>query len=476
MAIRLTKIVATLGPASGSKTVIRNLIAKGVDIFRLNLSHGDHETVRKWIHWIREVEKERHTFIGILLDLQGPKIRVGKFEQGSILLKRGQRIIFTTEKKMGDSSLVPVQYLRFHKEVGVGNRIYLDDGKLSGVVKNISGQRVEVEILVGGTLSDHKGLNLPDASLSADPITAKDKKDLKFGIQEGVDMVALSFVGSAKDIQRLRGMILKEGGKGVEVIAKIERKQAVENLEEIVQAADGIMVARGDLGIEISLTEVPVVQQRILREGAKHSKPVIVATQMLESMIENPRPTRAEVSDVASAVMDCADAIMLSGETAVGKHATDAVGVMVETALTTEAYMAESKMIEPWNRFFKEDPSINAGITYSANRMVELLHAKAMIIFTLSGGTAKMVASPKPMVPIFSFTSSLQRARLLNLVRGAVPFLVEEDRHLLLHIEELITMLKNKRLVKKGDRVVITTGIPVNIPNWTNVIRVEEVP
>ena len=475
MAIRLTKIVATLGPASGSKTVIRNLIAKGVNIFRLNLSHGDHETVRKWIHWIREVEKERHTFIGILLDLQGPKIRVGKFEQGSILLKRGQRIIFTTEKKMGDSSLVPVQYLRFHKEVGVGNRIYLDDGKLSGVVKNISGQRVEVEILVGGT-SDHKGLNLPDASLSADPITAKDKKDLKFGIQEGVDMVALSFVGSAKDIQRLRGLILKEGGKEVEVIAKIERKQAVENLEEIVQAADGIMVARGDLGIEISLTEVPVVQQRILREGAKHSKPVIVATQMLESMIENPRPTRAEVSDVASAVMDCADAIMLSGETAVGKHATDAVGVMVETALTTEAYMAESKMIEPWNRFFKEDPSINAGITYSANRMVELLHAKAMIIFTLSGGTAKMVASPKPMVPIFSFTSSLQRARLLNGVRGAVPFLVEEDRHLLLHLEELITMLKNKRLVKKGDRVVITTGIPVNIPNWTNVIRVEEVP
>ena len=476
MAIRLTKIVATLGPASGSKTVIRNLIAKGVDIFRLNLSHGDHETVRKWIHWIRQVEKARHTFIGILLDLQGPKIRVGKFEQGSILLKRGQRIIFTTEKKMGDSSLVPVQYLRFHKEVGVGNRIYLDDGKLSGVVKNISGQRVEVEILVGGTLSDHKGLNLPDASLSAAPITVKDKKDLKFGIQEGVDMVALSFVGSAKDIQRLRGMILKEGGKGVEVIAKIERKQAVENLEEIVQAADGIMVARGDLGIEISLTEVPVIQQRILREGAKHSKPVIVATQMLESMIENPHPTRAEVSDVASAVMDCADAIMVSGETAVGKHATDAVGVMVETALTTEAYMAESKMIEPWNRFFKEDPSINAGITYSANRMVELLHAKAMIIFTLSGGTAKMVASPKPMVPIFSFTSSLQRARLLNLVRGAVPFLVEEDRHLLLHIEELITMLKNKRLVKKGDRVVITTGIPVNIPNWTNVIRVEEVP
>ncbi len=473
--VRLTKIIATLGPASGSKKVIRNLVAKGVDIFRLNLSHGDHETVRQWIHWIREVESERHTYIGILLDLQGPKIRVGKFEQGSIHLKRGQTLTFTTEKKMGNASLVPVQYAHFHKEVGVGNRVYLDDGNLSGVVKSISGQNVQVEILVGGILSNHKGLNLPDARLSADPITAKDKVDLKFGLQEGIDLVALSFVDSAKDVKRLRGLIRKGGGKGVEVIAKIERKQAVENLEEIVEAADGIMVARGDLGIEIPLTEVPVVQQKILREGAKYSKPVIVATQMLESMIENSRPTRAEVSDVAGAVMDCADAIMLSGETAVGKHATTAVGVMVETALTTEAYMARTKAIEPWNRFFREDPSINAGITYSANRLVELLHANAMVIFTLSGGTAKMVASPKPMVPIFSFTSSLQRARLLNLVRGAIPFLVEEDRHLLLHIEQMIVMLKNKRLVKKGDRVVITTGIPVNIPNWTNVIRVEEV-
>lgn len=476
MAVRLTKIIATLGPASGSKKAIRNLVAKGVNIFRLNLSHGDHETVRQWIHWIRDVEKEQHTFIGILLDLQGPKIRVGRFEDGSIHLKRGQQVVFTTQKTLGNSSLVHVQYAQFHKEVDVGNKVYLDDGKLSGVVRGVSGQKVKVEVTVGGILTDHKGLNLPDARLSADPITAKDKKDLTFGLEEGVDMVALSFTGSAKDVLRLRNMINKKGGKGVEVIAKIERKQAVENLEEIVEAADGVMVARGDLGIEISLTEVPVVQQKILREGAKRAKPVIVATQMLESMIESPRPTRAEVSDVAGAVMDCADAIMLSGETAMGKHATAAVGVMVETALTTEAYLSDSRKVAPWDRFSQEDSSINAGITYSANRMVEFLQAKAMIVFTFSGGTAKMVASQNPMVPIFTFTSSLNRARLLNLVRGAVPFLVEEDRHLLLHMEQIIIMLKNKRLVKKGDRVVITTGIPLGIPNWTNVIRVEEVP
>jgi len=476
MAIRLTKIVATLGPASGSKAVIKSLVAKGVNIFRLNLSHGDHETVRKWIHWIREVEEEHHSYVGILLDLQGPKIRVGKFKEGSINIKRGQRLTFTTEKVIGDENLVPVQYPRFHQEVTKGGRIFLDDGKLSGVVKKVSGQKVEVEIQTGGILSDHKGINLPDAKLTADPITAKDKADLKFGIQEGVDMVALSFTGCAKDVKRLKALIRKNGGHGIEAIAKIERKQAVENLEEIIIEADGVMVARGDLGIEISLTEVPVVQQRILRQAAKHCKPVIVATQMLESMIEHPRPTRAEVSDIASAVMDCADAIMLSGETAVGKHAVAAVGVMVETALKSEAYLAETRSIDPWNRFFEGEPTINAGITYSANRMVELLNADAMVVFTVSGGTAKMVASPKPMVPIFAFTPSLHRARVLSLIRGIVPFVVEEDKHLLLHMEQLIIMLKKRRLLKKGDRVVINTGIPVDIPNWVNIIRVEVVP
>lgn len=476
MPIPLTKIVATLGPASGSKSAIKNLVAKGVNIFRLNLSHGTHETVRQWIHWIREVEEEHHSYIGILLDLQGPKIRVGKFKEGFIHLKRSQKLTFTTEKKIGDETLVPVQYANFHKEVAKGGRIFLDDGKLSGVVRQVSGKNVEVEMLGDGILSNHKGINLPDSKLTADPITAKDKADLKFGIQEGVDLVALSFTGCAKDVKRLKGLMRKNGGHGIEVIAKIERKQAVENLEEIIEEADGVMVARGDLGIEISLTEVPIVQQKILREGARHSKPVIVATQMLESMIENSRPTRAEVSDVANAVMDCADAIMLSGETAVGKHPAAAVGVMVETALKAEAYLSETRSIDPWNRFFQGEPTINAGITYSANRMVELLKAKAMVVFTHSGGTAKMVASPKPMVPVFAFTPSLHRARALNLIRGVVPFVVEEDKHLLLHMEQLVIMLKKRRLLKKGDRVVITTGIPVGIPNWTNIIRVEEVP
>lgn len=400
---------------------------------------------------------------------------MGKFKGGSISLKRGQRLTFSTGINIGEGDQVPVQYARFHQEVSRGGRIFLDDGKISGVVKQVKGKEVEVEIQTGGVLSDHKGINLPDAKLTADPITAKDKADLKFGVQEGVDLVALSFTGCAKDLKRLKSMIRKHGSQGIEVIAKIERKQAVDNLEEIIEEADGVMVARGDLGIEVSLTEVPIVQQRILREGARRSKPVIVATQMLESMIENPQPTRAEVSDVANAVMDCADAIMLSGETAVGKNAVGAVGVMVETALKTEAYLAETQGIDPWNIHMEKEPTINAGITYSANKMVELLHAKAIVVFTHSGGTAKMVASSKPRVPIFAFTPSLHRARLLNLIRGTIPFVVEEDKHLLLHMEQLIIMLKKRRFLKKGDKVVITTGIPVGIPNWTNIIRVEEV-
>jgi len=295
------------------------------------------------------------------------------------------------------------------------------------------------------------------------------------GLQEGVDFVALSFASTAGDIEVLRRLIRRSGGKA-EIIAKIERKKAVENLEEIVQTADGVMVARGDLGIEIPLAEVPVVQQNILRLGSVHGKPVIVATQMLESMIVNHRPTRAEVSDIAQAVMGGADAIMLSAETAVGKHPKAAVRVMVDTVMEMEAYQRRHKRILPWSWFFKETPPINRGITYSANRMVELLDAGALIIFTLSGGTARQVAAPRPMAPIFSFTSDLARARKLTLLRGALPFVVKDSHDFLEDLSGIFRLLKRKRLVKRGDRVVITSGIPFGIPQWTNVIRVEEVP
>ena len=475
MTVRLTKIIATLGPASGTKNKIKELVKSGVNVFRLNLSHGDHEVVRQWIRWIRETEEELKIFIGVLLDLQGPKIRVGKFQNGDIELKAGKEIVLTTEKAIGHETLVPIQYKSFHKDVKAGDQIFFNDGNLCVVVKKVSGERVTVVVKTGGTLSDHKGVNLPDSPLTTSVLTPKDRKDLKFGLKEGVDFVALSFVGSQKDIQQLRRLIRANGGDA-EIIAKIERKQAIANLEEIVEATDGVMVARGDLGVEIPFADVPVVQQRILKLCAEKCKPVIVATQMLESMITNPRPTRAEVSDVANSVMYFADAVMLSGETAVGRHPIAAVKVLVETALKAEAYQIHSHQIPRWNQRFVKNPPIERGITYAANSLVKMLHAQAIIVFTLGGGTARMMAAPNPMVPIFAFTSRLARARRLVLLRGAYPFLIEKNKDFLEDMEKLFTILKNRRLVKKNDRVVITAGLPIDIPSWTNVVRVEVVP
>ena len=475
MAPRLTKIIATLGPATGRRATIKQLVSTGVNLFRVNLSHGTHAEVGRWIQWIREVERELDTFVGILLDLQGPKIRVGRFQQGAIHLRAGQRIVFTTAEVMGNAQLVPVQYRRFHKEVSVGDSVYLDDGNLWVQVKKVEGRRVEMEVKVGGTLSDHKGINLPDATLAAGPLTAKDKDDLEFGLKKGVDFVALSFAQSAKDITQLRRRIHKLGGRA-EIIAKIERKQAVDRIPEIVEAADGVMVARGDLGIEIPLAEVPVVQIRIIRECAQRFKPVIVATQILESMIHNSRPTRAEVSDISQAVLSCADAIMLSAETAIGQHPIAAVKVMVETALTSEAYQRQTQRILPWNWFVDQDPPVGLGITYSANRLVERLNAQALVVFTGTGETARRVASPRPMVPLLVFTRTRERARKLTLLRGAMPFLAPAGDLFQRELADLFRAPKLKRLVKKNDRVVITAGLPASKPGWTNIIRVDEVP
>jgi pyruvate kinase len=472
---RLTKIIATLGPGSGNKKSIKKLVRSGVNVFRLNLSHGSHDVVSQWIEWIRQVEQELDTYIGILLDLQGPKIRLGKFREGSIKLKKGQRVVFTPEKILGDDNVIPIQLPRCHKAVGEGSVVYLDDGSLKVKVLQVDGRRVTVDVQVGGRLSDFKGVNIPDATTRISAITQKDKEDLKFGLREGVDFVALSFAGSADDIHQLRKLI-PQGPDAPEIIAKIERTEAVKRLKEIVEAADGVMVARGDLGIETPLAEVPVSQSRILRECILQSKPVIIATQMLESMITNVRPTRAEVSDIANAVMACTDGIMLSGETAVGKHPTAAVEMMVETAMKTEAFQRQTQRIVPWSWFFKDAPPIHLGISYSANRLVELLDARALVVFTLSGDTAKMVSSPRPMVPVFAFTSSRSRARKLTLLRGVIPNLVKESENFMDDMRNLFRFLKKRRYLKKGDRIVIATGLPVGIPKWTNTIRVEIVP
>ncbi len=473
---RLTKIIATLGPGTANKKSIRGLVQSGVNVFRLNLSHGDHVALQNWIDWIRETEKELNTFVGILFDLQGPKMRVGKFENGYIDLKKGERLVFTTEKVVGRKGLAPVQYQKFHEDVRKESKVFLDDGNICVVVKKINGKQVEVEVEIGGKLSDHKGLNMPDAVIRTGALTPKDKKDLIFGLQAGVDYVALSFVSSAADIHQLRKLIIKAKSEA-EIVAKIERKKALENLEEIIQATDAIMVARGDLGIEIPLTDVPLVQQDILRLGARYEKPVIVATQMLETMINNHRPTRAEVSDIAQAVMGCADGIMLSGETAVGKYPRGAVEVMDKTARTQENYQRDHQGILPWSHFIHDDPpSISDGISYTANNLVELLKAQALLIFTNTGSTASNVIGPHPMVPVIAYTSSLNRARKMSLLRGVIPNLVTDEHQFLDNLKDVFRTLKKRKILFSGQRVVITTGNPPGVAKGTNMIWVEEVP
>ncbi len=475
MSFKMTKIIATLGPASADRKTIVALVKAGVDIFRLNMSHGNYPDLKKWISRIRSVENEKQMVIGILIDLQGPKIRVGKFEDGSIQLKPGSSLTFTTRKVTGSDTLVPVQFPGFCKAVKRGDHVYLNDGSLCVKVKSVSGKDVKVQVEVGGLLSDFKGVNLPDAEFATSPITAKDKKDLVFGLSQGVDFVGLSFVGSPGDIHQLRRLIKKADGHA-NIIAKIERKAAVLCYKEIIEAADGVMVARGDLGIEIPLMQVPVAQQKILWECASQQKPAIVATQMLESMVENNRPTRAEVSDISTAVMGGADAVMLSAETATGRYPVDAVRMMADTAREMEQYQKTHRRILPWKRFFNEDPPVHLGIAYSANRLVELLGGKALMVFTKTGGTALQVASPKPNVPIFTFTSVRECARRVALIRGTVPILIKSDRGFLEDLAPFFEKIKETGLVKKGDRIILTTGIPLGIPQWTNVIRVEELP
>ncbi len=469
----LTKIIATLGPAVGQKKQIKALAQAGVNIFRLNLSHGVHETLTEWIKSIREVEKELDVYLGILLDLQGPKMRVGRIKGGSVRLLKGDTCVFTTGKAAGEE--IPVQYAKFHQAVSTGDRVYLNDGQICVCVQKVSGKRVEAKVIAGGTLSDFKGINLPDAEIDESPITAKDRRDLEFGLKAGVDFVALSFVGRGRDLQLLRRLIRSKGGTA-EIIAKIERRQAVERMEEIIEEADAVMVARGDLGIEIPLAEVPVIQNRIIKACILKSRPVIVATQMLESMIENARPTRAEVSDVSNAVMSGADAVMLSGETAVGKHPIAVVKLMAETIREAENFVKDSGGDQRSNWESLQNLSIARGVALTAQRMAGWLKAQALVVFTESGGTAKTVSSFRPTASILAFTSKETQARRLVLIRGTIPFVVDSKISFMEDIDELFRLIKSKRLLKKGNRIIITAGLPLGHPGWINVVRVETLP
>lgn len=467
-----TKIVATLGPASSELPMLKKLIKTGVDVFRINFSHGDHETHAQTVKNIRKACGELKANIAILGDLQGPKLRVGKMPEGGFKLVRGQKVILNT-RTSSDPSHIHVKYARLAKDVKVGEHVLLDDGKLElSFTKILSDTKVEAKVINGGQLLSNKGFNLPTTNLTVESMTPKDKKDLLFAIEHEFDWIALSFVREAKDILQVR-KTLNRHKSGTNVIAKIEKPQAVKNLDDIIDVADGIMVARGDLGVELPMEKVPMIQKRAVLKCNKASKPVIIATQMMESMIENPTPTRAEANDVANAVMDGADAVMLSAETAIGKYPVKVVSAVERILRSTE---------KGWNIYNKaQEPDPGSAsfysdeICYTAVTLGETVKAKAIISMTQTGYTAYKIASCRPNCHVFIFTSNKQLLTQLSLVWNIRVYYYDKRTNTDDTIKDVVGTLKKDGFLKKDDIVINTAAMPAQENRKTNTLKITRV-
>lgn len=472
---RRTRIVATLGPASNSPGMIRRLIDAGVDVFRLNFSHGTHETHGAAVTNIRAAAKDAGRNIAILMDLQGPKIRIGELEgHCPVELVAGARLRIVTEPIIGNAERVSTTYTPLPQDIRPGDPVLLDDGRIQLRALSARAGEVLCEVVVGGPLAEHKGMNLPHTPLSAPCLTERDIEDLRFGLGRGVDFVALSFVRQASDVKNLRRE-MHAAGRQAPVIAKIERVEAIENLGEIVDEADGIMVARGDLAVETSAAEVPILQKRMLAMAGRHGKPDITATQMLETMVANPQPSRAEATDVANAVFDGTDALMLSAETAVGRYPVEAVRMMAEIALRAEEHLGEFRRVPtPETAHSRRGVSVAESAVHAACASAAEIGAKAIAVFTLSGRTAFLIASHRPAVPVVAFTPHEETCRRLALAWGVRCVQVEMANQ----PSELAAMaehcLRKGGLTREGDLVVILAGSAV-VPGATNVMKIHRI-
>lgn len=469
--VRNTKIVATLGPATSSPEAIAALLRAGVDVFRLNFSHGDRATHERNVATIREFTEETGRPIGILQDLQGPKIRVGTFAEGSVELAVGDRFALTCDDAApGDATRVGVTYDDLYADVKAGDTLLLDDGRLSLEVDAVEGRTIRTTVTLGGTLSNNKGINIPGADLSVPALTDKDVDDLLFGVELDVDWVAMSFVRSRDDLLLARHYLARSGSEA-KLMAKIEKPGAVERFAEILQEVDGVMVARGDLGVELAPERVPLIQKRLIRACLDAGKPVITATQMLESMIDSPTPTRAEASDVANAIYDGTDAVMLSGETAVGAYAEKAVRMMDRIARTVEN--DEAYRVGMRERAPAPDETTADAVSIGAVQMAYQLAAEVIVTFTSSGKTALRVSRNRPGAPVLAATPSARTYRQMAVVWGVVP-VMSEDIHTTDEMVEVATrILRRTGLVQPGGRFVITAGVPFGVAGTTNLIRVE---
>lgn len=454
-----TKIICTLGPSANTEEVMKQLMENGMDIARFNFSHGDHEEQKGRIDKIKKVREELGLPIAMLLDTKGPEIRTGLLKDGKkVTLEAGQEFVLTTEECIGDAKRVSVSYQELNQDVSKGSRILIDDGLIGLQVEKVEGKEIICTVLNGGELGEHKGINVPNVKVKLPGMTEKDKDDILFGIEQGFTYIAASFVRNAEVIWEIRELLDENGGKDIGIIAKIENAEGVENIDEIIQAADGIMVARGDMGVEIPASQVPHIQKTIIQKCNENYVPVITATQMLDSMIRNPRPTRAEVADVANAIYDGTDAIMLSGETANGKYPVDALKMMVEIAETTEQYIDYERHME--NRRMYRRKSVSSAIGLAAARAAKDLNAKAIVTPTVSGQTARLISNFRPEVPIYAITPNECVQHKLQLYWGVTPYKgYEKDstEHIMSHA---MTVIRKKKLVESGDLVIFTAGDP----------------
>ncbi len=466
-----TKIVCTLGPASGSPEVIRGLIRAGMDVARVNFSHGDHATHAEFIATLRHVAREEGRLVAVMADLQGPKLRVGEIEGGSTELREGEIVTLSSHPVRGAPNEIPVPHPELLRDLRVGQTVLLDDGRLELVVVQ-AGEGCKCRVVVGGTLSSRKGINVPGAVLRFSALTPKDREDARFAVEQGVDYIALSFVRRPTDVRELRQLLKIIKGADVPIIAKIEKPEALSAFDEILAESDGIMVARGDLGVETPAEEVPFHQKRIISACNRVGKPVITATQMLQTMIENPRPTRAEASDVANAILDGTDAVMLSGETAVGRYPVEAAETMAVICANAEAHLPPGRLLHDE---CERRATITESISCAAVEIADEVQARAIITATMSGTTARMVARHRPVIPIVAVTPNPATLPRLALVWGVIPVQVTEFHTTDEMVQVMVQAAREEGLVTWGDPVVLTAGIPFGSGGETNMLKVHVV-
>ena len=448
--MRKTKIVCTLGPSTDNEEVLRQMMLAGMNVARCNFSHGVHEDHKRRMDVVKKLRKEVGMPVAILLDTKGPEVRVKNFKEGKVVLEEGQLFTLTADEVEGTKDIVSVTYNRLYEDLEEGMRVLIDDGLIEMTVEKVDKSNIVCRVINGGVVSNHKGVNVPDVDLSMPYISEKDREDILFGIEQDVDFIAASFVQKKEDILQLRKLLEKNGGQDIKIISKIENAQGVANIDDILAVSDGVMVARGDMGVEIPYEDVPVIQKEIIKKVYRAGKQVITATQMLESMIKNPRPTRAETTDVANAVYDGTSAIMLSGETAAGAYPVEAVKTMVRIAERTEQDVDYRK------RFFLLEREANPDVTV-----------------TKSGRSARMISRYRPKSDIISCATTEKVCRQLSLTWGVTPLLIKEEKDAYVLFDKAIAAAEKKGLLKKGDLTVITSGVPIGISGTTNMIKAQ---